>query len=87
MTSTAISASTDLSELLAQRQRQGALDDPLVLEVAGPGLWRLCDTRVPEDPGHLLALIEAKTNELQAPFRDDQVVWSIFPTRAMTTIG
>jgi len=63
-----------------ERQRREALDEALVLEPAGAGLWRVCDGRVTTGPGRLLALIEEKAGSFEIMQWADEFVWSSFPT-------
>jgi hypothetical protein len=61
-------------------ERQNRLDEALILESGGPGLWRVCDGRVPGGPSRLLALVEMKGDEFEVMQLANQFVWATFPT-------
>jgi len=63
-----------------ERERRHGLHDALLLESAGPRLWRLCDARIVEGPDRLLALIEATGGEFEVMQSADHLIWSMFPT-------
>lgn len=60
--------------------RRARLAAALLLEIAAPGAWRVCDGRVDQGNGRFLAFIEIKPDGFEVMQLAEDFVWSTFPT-------
>ncbi len=76
----ALSASEPASSGLHELQRRIQLDEALALEPAGPGSWRVCDSRIPSGHDRFLGFVEERNDTFEVMQKFDEFIWSTFPT-------
>lgn len=62
------------------RRQHDQLDEALLLELAGPSSWRVCDGRIAHGQGRFLAFVERKAEAFEVMQIADDFVRASFPT-------